>query len=59
MTAVEKEPELEKEVSFKTKNPKPAGKLKYFWNDCVARRSILSSISNQYLKSCSSTHYYN
>jgi len=41
MTAEQKEPELEKEVSFKNKNLKPAGKLKYFWNDCVARRNIL------------------
>ena len=39
------QPELEAEVSVETKNPKPTGKLKYFWNDCVARRN--SSITNQ------------
>ena len=40
------QPELEAEVSVETKNPKPTGKLKYFWNDCVARRNRLSSIIN-------------
>lgn len=49
MTAEETETECEKEVSFENKNPKPAGKLKYFWNESVASRDRLSSITNQYL----------
>ena len=46
MTAEETETECEKEVSFRNKNPKPAGKLKYFWNECVARPRRRTSITN-------------
>ena len=49
MTAEETDTENEKEVSFKNKNPKPIGKLKYFWNESVAIRNGRSSVTNHRL----------